>query len=585
MAGLLNFFEGMDKKTQMGLLMAGAQMMQTQRGDSPFAAIGNGLLGFANGMLNQEQQAKEDARLARTDARQSRLDDVDMQLKQAQAQRYLSDGTKQPDPYYTPIPTPNGVYGFDNRSGKVQLAIDENGQPVIKSSDSVELQSNLAAGRKRGETMNSIVDVPDPDSPTPTKMLGGAAFPELKQPSQPLPQRPTDLSKLPQKVLQDGQYHDLADYIPIAQQFVPNVMQVESGGNPNAVSPVNAKGLMQIMDKTGAAPGMNVIPLQNKSNAENVRFGTDYLAGLLKENNGDVARALSAYNQGQGNLNKKGITNPDYVNNVFNAKPSQQVIDLSNPITKPAVAGMQLAAKNGVSPQEAIDKGVAIAEQSVSDLKQVQGAAHSMYKGQSTKDKLALETDAKRRQAENEAAIKLQTEPKITAANADAKTNAEFSAGYRQDNESGNTMINRIDELMKYLYPDGKPIYDKNGDMIPPKEKMIFDNAPFDRAKFLAHNKGFGTFDQGTNLNSLVKAAKQVTLDNLNGKLGAGIATADLNFINDLTGVNEDNLKPSNDIYRAVGQWRKNAIQKSTKGQPTQQPQVSHIDNLLDKYK
>ena len=394
MAGLLDIFEGMDKKTQLGLLMAGAQMMQTQRGDSPFAAIGNGLLGFANGMLGKENQDKEDAR-------QSRLDDVDMQLKQAQAQHYLNGGDGKS------ISLHGSNMGFvypDPKTGKLVIGQTEDGKTPLPTSADIDLAYRMS----QSKVAPNPIEIKGEDG-APIKTTVGNAFGGV-------PSKTTDLSKLPQKVLQDGQYHDLADYIGAAQQFVPNIMQVESGGNPKAESRVGAKGLMQIMDKTGATPGMNVIPLQNKSNAENVRFGTDYFAALLKENNGDVARALSAYNQGQGNLNQKGIANPDYVNDVFNAKPSQQVIDLSNPITKPAVAGMQIAAKNGVSPIEAINKGLAIAEQSVNDLKQVQGAAQSMYKGQSTEKKLALETEAKRQQAEQEAAIKLKNAAPLASA-------------------------------------------------------------------------------------------------------------------------------------------------------------------------
>ena len=119
MAGLLD----LDRRTSLGLLMAGAQMMNTPRQDGAFGVIGNGLLGFAQGLLDQEKLDRERAREDKKDARQSKLDDVEMELKRAQAQHYLMSGSKEADPYFTPIPTANGVYGFDNRSGKVMLAI------------------------------------------------------------------------------------------------------------------------------------------------------------------------------------------------------------------------------------------------------------------------------------------------------------------------------------------------------------------------------------------------------------------------------------------------------------------------------
>jgi hypothetical protein len=407
MAGLLNFFEGMDKKTQMGLLMAGAQMMQTQRGDSPFAAIGNGLLGFANGMLNQEQQAKEDARLARTDARQSRLDDVDMQLKQAQAQRYLTDGTKQPDPYYTPIPTPNGVYGFDNRSGKVQLAIDESGQPVIKSSDSIPLQSGLAGAKRAAENSNSFVELDNSDG-SKSKMLGGAAFPELLR-------QPTDLSRLPQV----------------------------NGNNYGNIRPIGANKGFQRFD----TPEAGLAAIDQNLAAYGSKHGINTLGGVISrwsppnENDTKSLIANAARVTGLDPNQPIDLSDPKIRAMITPAIVKQEhSIDITNPITKPAVLGMQMAAKNGVSPQEAIDKGVAIAEQSVSDLKRVQGAAHTMYRGQTTYNKQAAEEQAK-----------LDYEPKITAAKkeseikAESKANAEISLP--QSNSDAASILDTISKL------------------------------------------------------------------------------------------------------------------------------------------
>lgn len=40
------------------------------------------------------------------------------------------------DPYFTPIPTEQGIGSFDNRSGKFQIIAGPDGRPVVKSSDS-----------------------------------------------------------------------------------------------------------------------------------------------------------------------------------------------------------------------------------------------------------------------------------------------------------------------------------------------------------------------------------------------------------------------------------------------------------------
>ena len=59
--------------------------------------------------------------------------------------------------------------------------------------------------------------------------------------------------------------------------LINKIIDAESSGNPNAVSPVGAKGLMQIMDATAKQPGFGIKPLEDPFDAEdNVRFGTEY---------------------------------------------------------------------------------------------------------------------------------------------------------------------------------------------------------------------------------------------------------------------------------------------------------------------
>lgn len=68
----------------------------------------------------------------------------------------------------------------------------------------------------------------------------------------------------------------------------------ESANNPRAVSIKSAKGLMQLMDDTGASYGVTdpFDPVQN------VRAGTQHMANLLKKHKGDQRAALAEYNGG-----------------------------------------------------------------------------------------------------------------------------------------------------------------------------------------------------------------------------------------------------------------------------------------------
>ena len=79
------------------------------------------------------------------------------------------------------------------------------------------------------------------------------------------------------------------------------VITQESGGDPNAVSPKGAIGLMQIMPATATDPGFGIapIPVEKLTNAAaNKKFGTEYLSAMLNRYNGDTRKALIAFNAG-----------------------------------------------------------------------------------------------------------------------------------------------------------------------------------------------------------------------------------------------------------------------------------------------
>lgn len=79
----------------------------------------------------------------------------------------------------------------------------------------------------------------------------------------------------------------------VDEALVRAVVRAESGGNPNAVSPKGAMGLMQLMPSTAEAMGVSN-PLDPE---QNLRGGVRLLRGLLNEF-GDVRLALAAYNAG-----------------------------------------------------------------------------------------------------------------------------------------------------------------------------------------------------------------------------------------------------------------------------------------------
>jgi|YNPBryantNP2012_1023418.scaffolds.fasta_scaffold00301_2 soluble lytic murein transglycosylase-like protein len=78
------------------------------------------------------------------------------------------------------------------------------------------------------------------------------------------------------------------------------VIQAESGGDPCAVSPAGAQGLMQLMPETARELGVTD-PLDPE---QNIQAGARYLRMLLDRYGGDVRLALEAYNRGMGNLER-----------------------------------------------------------------------------------------------------------------------------------------------------------------------------------------------------------------------------------------------------------------------------------------
>ena len=78
-------------------------------------------------------------------------------------------------------------------------------------------------------------------------------------------------------------------------------MQSESGGDPNAVSPKGARGLMQVMPSTARNPGFGIAP-SNGTAADDIRVGREYRAAMHRRYGGDLAKMWAAYNAGPGRV-------------------------------------------------------------------------------------------------------------------------------------------------------------------------------------------------------------------------------------------------------------------------------------------
>jgi hypothetical protein len=110
-----------------------------------------------------------------------------------------------------------------------------------------------------------------------------------------------------------------ADMLPGLEQAV---MQVESGGNPAAVSPKGAMGTMQTIPGTLTDPGYGVTPARDRSPAEMERVGKDYLQAMLTQY-GDPRLALAAYNWGPGNVDRAMQAHGGNVDAVLASAPAE----------------------------------------------------------------------------------------------------------------------------------------------------------------------------------------------------------------------------------------------------------------------
>jgi len=93
---------------------------------------------------------------------------------------------------------------------------------------------------------------------------------------------------------------DTADEFDVPLSLSVAIARSESNFNLRAVSPAGAEGVMQVMPMTAEdiRVELNARSYSRFRIKDNVRFGTYYLAKLLKIFNGDIPAAISAYNTG-----------------------------------------------------------------------------------------------------------------------------------------------------------------------------------------------------------------------------------------------------------------------------------------------
>lgn len=100
-------------------------------------------------------------------------------------------------------------------------------------------------------------------------------------------------------------------------RIVQAIIQVESGGNPQAIGAVGEIGLMQLMPTTAAQMGYRGSRSGLFDPRTNIHYGTKYLAWQMKRYR-ELSAAISAYNSGTAvKLPGGKFKNQSYVDKVL----------------------------------------------------------------------------------------------------------------------------------------------------------------------------------------------------------------------------------------------------------------------------
>lgn len=100
-------------------------------------------------------------------------------------------------------------------------------------------------------------------------------------------------------------YRRAAAAASLSIDLIAAVAWRESRRQADAVSPRGARGEMQLMPATARSLGVDP-----SDGAENVRGGAAYLSALLRRYDGDLIRALAAYNAGPAAVDRYGGVPP-----------------------------------------------------------------------------------------------------------------------------------------------------------------------------------------------------------------------------------------------------------------------------------
>jgi len=172
--------------------------------------------------------------------------------------------------------------------------------PAAASADIALLSTGatmkVSAQRAEGDTVVLVLKGGG-EVGVPAAMLRGIVPDEIIEEIRPTASGPVDFERL---VAEAAQRHGLDPAL------VRAVVGVESGFQPQAVSSKGAQGLMQLMPATARDLGIT----DPFDPAANLDGGSRHLSALVVRYEGDLTKALAAYNAGMGAVARHGGVPP-----------------------------------------------------------------------------------------------------------------------------------------------------------------------------------------------------------------------------------------------------------------------------------
>lgn len=264
---------------------------------------------------------------------------------------------------------PNTVHGTP------EVALDIPGNSPSQNSTSANHQKvNEIAPHERDEIKNRqqaangyLEKISDGIAKIGNLLFSPAGAAEI---SPNIPSDPTQLAqsvKRPQataqgKVLLDWMgpmFNKLESLYQLPTGLLKSVAITESGGNQFATSGAGAKGLFQFMDGTARDMGLRGNDVFDPE--KSAQAAAKYLSQLLRQNGGDLSKALASYNWGIGNVKRYGMglmpqETRNYIPKVMSNMPtSAPVIQQETNINIHGVSDPREAARLTVDRQKGVN--------------------------------------------------------------------------------------------------------------------------------------------------------------------------------------------------------------------------------------